>query len=79
MTHERKLEMYHKLLSSQIPCMVYSRSQDPDQDMLDLCNHYGVSCLVSDKTTSDLMAEIQKSLAANIESIKLLIDKLKDK
>ena len=28
---------------------------------------------------SDLMAEIQKSLAANTESIKLLIDKLKDK
>lgn len=28
---------------------------------------------------SNLMAEIQKSLAANTESIKLLIDKLKDK
>ena len=28
---------------------------------------------------SDLMAEIQKSLAANTESIKLLIDKLQDK
>ena len=28
---------------------------------------------------SELMIEIQKSLAANTESIKLLIDKLKDK
>ncbi len=26
--------------------------------MLELCNHYGVPCLVSEKTTSDLMAEI---------------------
>ncbi|MFT4106292.1 MAG: HPr(Ser) kinase/phosphatase [Lacrimispora sp.] len=66
MTHERKLEMYHKLLSSQIPCLVYSRSQDPDIDMLDLCNHYGVPCLVSDKTTSDLMAEIIRWLKVKL-------------
>ena len=26
--------------------------------MLELCNHYGVPCMVSEKTTSDLMAEI---------------------
>jgi HPr kinase/phosphorylase len=57
MNKERKLEMYDKLLSSQIPCLVYSRNQEPDKDMLNLCNHYEVPCLVSDKTTSDLMAE----------------------
>ncbi len=26
--------------------------------MLELCNHYGVPCMVSEKTTSDLMAEV---------------------
>ena len=30
----------------------------PDEDMQDLCRHYQVPCMVSDKTTSDLMAEI---------------------
>lgn len=66
MSHERKLEMYDKLLSSQIPCLVYSRDQDPDEDMTALCNHYGVPCLVSEKTTSDLMAEVIRWLKVKL-------------
>ncbi len=58
LSRERKVKMYEKLLSSEIPCMVYSRSQLPDEDMQDLCRHYQVPCMGSDKTTSDLMAEI---------------------
>ena len=58
LTRERKISVYEKLLSSEIPCLVYSRSQMPDEDMQDLCRHYQVPCMVSDKTTSDLMAEI---------------------
>lgn len=66
MSKERKLEMYDKLLACQIPCLVYSRSQVPDEDILALCNHYGVPCLVSDKTTSDLMAEIIRWLKVKL-------------
>ncbi|MDK2967825.1 MULTISPECIES: HPr(Ser) kinase/phosphatase [Lacrimispora] len=66
MNHERKMEMYDKLLSYQIPCLVYSRSQSPDEDMLALCNHYGIPCLVSDKTTSDLMAEVIRWLKVKL-------------
>lgn len=66
MSQERKLEMYNKLLACQIPCLVYSRSQVPDQDLLALCNHYGVPCLVSDKTTSDLMAEVIRWLKVKL-------------
>jgi HPr kinase/phosphorylase len=66
MNHERKMEMYDKLLSYQIPCLVYSRSQNPDEDMLALCNHYGIPCLVSDKTTSDLMAEVIRWLKVKL-------------
>ena len=58
LTRERKVSVYEKLLSSEIPCLVYRRSQMPDEDMQDLCRHYQVPCMVSDKTTSDLMAEI---------------------
>lgn len=58
MDRERKLEIYDKLLEAKIPCLVYSRSQLPDEDMLDRCNYYDVPCLVSDMTTSDLMAEV---------------------
>ncbi|HIX16412.1 MAG TPA: HPr(Ser) kinase/phosphatase [Candidatus Hungatella pullicola] len=66
MNRERKVEMYDKLLSSQIPCLVYSRNQEPDEDMLNLCNHYGVPCLVSEKTTSDLMAEVIRWLKVKL-------------
>ncbi|RKD30326.1 HPr(Ser) kinase/phosphatase [Lacrimispora algidixylanolytica] len=66
MGKEIKLEMYDKLLACQIPCLVYSRSQVPDEDVLALCNHYGVPCLVSDKTTSDLMAEIIRWLKVKL-------------
>ena len=55
---EKKHEIYDKLLEAKIPCLVYSRGQMPDVDMLERCNYYDVPCLVSDMTTSDLMAEI---------------------
>ena len=58
MDQEQKRRMYDKLTSSQIPCLVFSRDQEPDEDLLEFCNYYGVPCLVSDKTTSALMAEI---------------------
>ena len=66
MEHDRKVEMYDKLLSSQIPCLVYSRNQDPDEDMIALCDHYGVPCLVPEQTTSDLMAEIIRWLKVKL-------------
>ena len=62
---ERRREIYGKLLTCEIPCLVYSRSQMPDEDMQELCNHYGVPCLSSEKTTSGLMAEIIRWL--NVE------------
>lgn len=66
MPQERKVEMYDKLLSSQIPCLVYSRNQDPDEDMVNRCVHYGVPCLVSEKSTSDLMAEVIRWLKVKL-------------
>lgn len=57
LTRERRIEMYEKLLSCEIPCLVYSRGQMPDEDMQDLCRHYQVPCLVSEQSTSDFMGE----------------------
>lgn len=58
LTSERKREIYDKLLACQIPCLIYSRNMGPDEDMLEMANHHGVPCLVSNKATSDLMAEV---------------------
>ena len=51
LSRETKLEVYDKLLSSKIPCLVYCRGMEPDPDILPLANHYAVPVLVSDKTT----------------------------
>lgn len=57
LARDRRIEMYEKLLSCEIPCLVYSRGQMPDKDMQDMCRHYQVPCLVSEQSTSDFMGE----------------------
>ena len=63
---EVRVERYDKLLSSEIPCVVYSRGQEPDEDMQDLCLHYQVPLMVSEKSTSDLMAEVIRWLKVKL-------------
>ena len=63
---EVRVERYDKLLASEIPCVVYSRGQEPDEDMQDLCLHYQVPLMVSDKSTSDLMAEVIRWLKVKL-------------
>ena len=58
MEHDVKIKRYEQLVSSKIPCTVFSRGIAPDEDMITVCNYYGVPCLVSEKSTSDLMAEV---------------------
>lgn len=66
MPREVRMERYDKLLSSEIPCVVYSRGQEPDEDMQNLCLHYQVPLMVSEKSTSDLMAEVIRWLKVKL-------------
>ena len=63
---EVRMERYDTLLSSEIPCVVYSRGQEPDEDMQNLCLHYQVPLMVSEKSTSDLMAEVIRWLKVKL-------------
>jgi HPr kinase/phosphorylase len=75
---ERKIEMYNKLLSSKIPCIVYSRNLDPDKDILEIANKNGVPIFQTEKTTSSFMAEIIRwlnvQLAPTISIHGVLVD-----
>jgi HPr kinase/phosphorylase len=75
---ERKVEMYNKLLSSKIPCIVYSRNMEPDSDILELANQYKVPIFATEKTTSSFMAEIIRwlnvQLAPTISIHGVLVD-----
>lgn len=75
---ERKIEIFRKLFSSNIPCMVYCRQLIPDQAVLELANEYKVPVLATDKTTSSFMAEIIRwlnvQLAPTISIHGVLVD-----
>ena len=51
------MEVFDKLLSSKIPCLVYCRGMAPDEDILTLASYYDVPILLSEQPTSDFMAE----------------------
>ena len=66
LSRERRIAMYDKLISSKIPCLVFCRNQVPEPEVTELCNHYGVPCLLSAKPTSDTMAEVIRWLKAKL-------------
>lgn len=57
LSREKKKEVYRHLLSSKIPCLVYCRGMEPDEDLLEIADYYDVPVLVSEQPTSDFMAE----------------------
>ena len=70
---EKRREVYEKLISCNIPCLIYSRGMEPEPVVLELCSHYGVPCMVSHQTTSDLMAEVIRWLKVKLAPVKMCI------
>jgi HPr kinase/phosphorylase len=58
MSPEQKVEIYSKLLSCEIPCLIYCRGQMPDDIMQNMCRRYQVPLLLTDQTTTNMMAKI---------------------
>ncbi len=54
---EIKVERYKQLFECNIPCLVYCRGLNPDEDLLRLANEYRVPVLKSTKPTSAFCAE----------------------
>ncbi len=65
LTPERKIEIMHQIMDCKIPCMVYCRGIQPDEDILELANRHQIPVLRSHKTTSSFMAEVIRWL--NVE------------
>lgn len=55
---ERKYKIYHQLFSSHIPCLVFCRELQPDDQMIEIAKQYNVPILVYKKSTSSFMAEV---------------------
>lgn len=66
LTPSQKVETYGKLLSCEIPCLVYCRGQMPDEIMQSMCRRYQVPLLSSEKSTCALMAQIIRWLSVKM-------------
>ena len=65
LTREQKLPVYEKLLSSKIPCLIYTTMTTPDPDMIELALKYEVPIFMTHQATSAFMAEVIRWL--NVE------------
>ena len=55
---EQKLPIYEKLATFKVPCIIYTSRTEPDEELLNFCNIYGVPVFKTEKATSNFMAEI---------------------
>ncbi|MBO7514862.1 MAG: HPr(Ser) kinase/phosphatase, partial [Lachnospiraceae bacterium] len=55
-----------RLLSSKVPCLVFSRNFQPTPEDIDSAMRHGVPLLVSTQTTSELMAEVIRWLKVEL-------------
>lgn len=58
LSEERRREIFAKLLEHSIPCIVYCRDMDPNEEFLRMAVKYGVPVFKTSKPTSDFTAEI---------------------
>ncbi|MGN1165676.1 MAG: HPr(Ser) kinase/phosphatase [Lachnospiraceae bacterium] len=65
LSEERKKEVYTTLLSYEIPCLIFCRSLQPDEFLLEQANKANVPVFSTDKKTSEFTAEIIRWL--NVE------------
>ncbi len=58
LSSQRRTEMFEKLMSYEIPCVVYSSDMTPDEEMMAAAMKAQIPIFQSHKATSPLMAEI---------------------
>lgn len=66
LTREQKIPVYEKLLSCQIPCLIYTTMTHPDDDMMDLARKYEIPIFITKKATSPFMAEVIRWLGVEL-------------
>ena len=64
-TYLEHLSREEKILSYQIPCLIYTTMTKPDPDMVELARKYDVPIFITKKATSAFMAEVIRWL--NVE------------
>ena len=58
LTEERKTEIYGKMLKHKVPCVIFSRSLQPEESFLRIAKERDVPILSTEKKTSSFMGEL---------------------
>ena len=58
LSEDVKRERYGQLLSYNVPCIIFCRSENPDEQMIQAAREYRIPLLQTDKVTSSFEAEI---------------------
>lgn len=73
-----RLKRYDQLLSHNIPCIVFCRDLEPEQELVEIALKYGVPILGCNRTTSSVIAEsigyLKEFLAPSITIHGVLVD-----
>ena len=77
-TEEENREIFKKLFSYKIPCLIFCRGLEPHEFILDLAREYGIPVLTSHSTTSSFVHEavrwLHVELAPRISIHGVLVD-----
>ena len=63
LTVEKRVPVYERFLSSEIPCVIFSSRTEPDEEFVQLAVKYNKPLLASDQETSPFMAECIRALS----------------
>lgn len=78
LSKEQKLVIYEELLSYEIPCIIFCRDFQPDEDFLRIAKQNTVPVLGTERSTSEFMAELiyilNRELAPCISIHGVLVD-----
>jgi HPr kinase/phosphorylase len=78
LSEERKVEVFDKLFSFNIPCIVYCRGHKPDDSIMEQADKYGIPVYVTDvgtsETSSRILRYIQERTAPELTIHGVLID-----
>ena len=66
LSREARYACYENLLNKKIPWLIMCRNFEPEDKMLEIADRYGVPILGTDKTTTDLMAEVIRWLKVQL-------------
>jgi HPr kinase/phosphorylase len=66
LNEDERMFKYERLISSSIPCVIFSAMTRPTEAMINVALKYNVPTFVSDRTTSNMMAEIIRWLGVQL-------------